>query len=179
MALLLHGLKYKGVSGNNHTSAINTYDAFESRTCSALNTFRDLLRQSWIRRAIRGLSMEQPADILSNLTLNRIKAFWDSEWVEKEKTYHESVAPYAVRRAYYIREVEIQRLYDDCAEDILRAIADRAQETCFFGGHSSQGGASDLTIGSRAVHMDQSREKLSILRWLRHLFRGWLRRPWV
>jgi len=130
--------------------------------------------------------MEHPADILHNLTLNDIKSFRDSEWVKREKAYYETaiaelnshvrkyngVAPYAVRRAYYTREVEIQRLHDDCAEDILRAIADRAQETRFLGDCSSQGSGSDPIIDSRAAHTDHG-EKLSFLRWFRRLFQSW------
>lgn len=126
--------------------------------------------------------MEHPANTLQNLTLNDIKSFRDSEWVGREKEYHETavaelnshvrkyngVAPYAVRRAYYTREVEIQRLYDDCAEDILRAIADRVQETQLLNGHSGQSGDSDPTI---VAHTDV--EKLSFLQWLRRLFRRW------
>ncbi|KAF8806177.1 hypothetical protein BYT27DRAFT_7212436 [Phlegmacium glaucopus] len=154
---------------------------------SALSTFRELLRQSWIRRAIRCLSMEHPADILHNLTLNDIKVFRDPEWVKREKAYHETaiaelnshvrkyngVAPYAVRRAYYTREMEIQRLYDDdCAKDILRAIAERAQEPGFLGGSTSQGPGRGPIIGSRAAHTDPG-EKLSFLHWLRSLFRSW------
>lgn len=126
--------------------------------------------------------MERPADILQNLTLNDIKSFRDSEWVNQEKGYHETaiaelnshvrkyngVAPYTVRRAYYTREMEIQRLYDDCAEDILRSIAGRVQETQLLSSYSSQGGDSDPTnVAYRDV------KKLSFLQWLRRLFERW------
>lgn len=127
--------------------------------------------------------MEHPVDILQNLTLNEIKSFRDSEWVDREKAYHETaiaelnahvrkyngIAPYAVRRAYYTREEEIRRLYDDCAEDILRAIRDRAQETRLNGGGgSSPGRDNDPTTVART-----DTEKLTFLQWLRHLFRRW------
>lgn len=117
--------------------------------------------------------MEHPPDILRKLTLNDIKSFRDSEWVNRQKGYHETaiaelnshvrkyngVAPYAVRRAYYTREVEFQRLYDDCAEDILRAII--AQQ--------SRG----RPQSDPAIIGNIDPERLSFLRWLRRLFQSW------
>ncbi|KAF8165847.1 hypothetical protein B0H34DRAFT_648070 [Crassisporium funariophilum] len=156
---------------------------------TAVNTFREILRQSWMRRVIRGLTMEHPAEFLSRLTLENIKAFRDREWVKREQSYHDTaiaelnshvrkyngLAPYAVRRAYYSREVEIERLYNDCAEDILRMIAERSQVTRLpprdFHGV-------DLTAG----HMDGQKtksenaergENMSFLQWLRGIFRRW------
>ena len=87
------------------------------------------------------LGMEHPQEILRKFTPADIKGHRDSEWIVKEKSYHDTsisklnalvwnyngVAPYAVRRAYYTREVEIENLYKDCAPAILQAIAERGQ----------------------------------------------------
>ncbi|KIM36074.1 hypothetical protein M413DRAFT_78715 [Hebeloma cylindrosporum] len=160
---------------------------------TAVNTFREILRQAWIRRAVRGLAMENPPSILSKFTLKTIKAHRDPDWVNKEKSYHETavaelnslvrkynaMAPYAVRRPYYIREVEIERVYEAAAPDIMQMVAQRAQEADSTllngsagssqgaGGHGSAGGPSKGVAGaSEEVH-----GFMSIVRWLRLAFR--------
>jgi hypothetical protein len=155
---------------------------------TAVNTFREILRQAWIRRAVRGLTTENPPSILSKFTLETIKAHRDPDWVNKEKSYHETaiaelnslvrkyntMAPYAVRRPYYIREIEIGRVYDEAVPDIMRMIAKRAQEADSTlrsgnGGHDSVGGfSSGILDASEEVHGD-----FGIVRWLLSVFRRW------
>lgn len=109
---------------------------------NAVNAFRDILRQSWTRRAIRTLTMLQPAAMLPSLTLNRVTSLRDREWEERECSYHDTavaelnslvrkyngLAPYSVRRPYYSREAELAKVYEDCGEDILRGISERSRE---------------------------------------------------
>ncbi len=108
--------------------------------------FRELLRQSWVRRALRLLTTENPAELLHKISLDEIKRLRDPEWVKKEQSYHETaiselnslarkyngLAPYSVRRPYYYtRESEIDRMYETCAEDIMRELQERLRDPGF------------------------------------------------
>jgi DnaJ homolog subfamily C member 28 len=109
---------------------------------SAVSSFREVLRQSWIRRAIRTLTFSQPAAFLPQLTLKDATSLRDAKWENREKSYHDTaidelnslvrkhngLAPYSVRRPYYIRSVELQKVYDESGEDILRGIKERMKE---------------------------------------------------
>lgn len=100
-----------------------------------------MLRQSWIRRAIRTLTIDHPASVLARLTLQDIQIMRDTEWEERERSYHETAiaevnslvrryngqAPYAVRRPYYIRSVEVEKIYTECGEDILKELSERSR----------------------------------------------------
>ena len=106
-----------------------------------VSSFREVLRQSWTRRALRTLTHTHPAELLPRLTLTDVAALRDTEWEEKERAYHEraleevnalvrkynGLAPYAVRRAYYTREAELERAYAEAVEDILRGLEERAK----------------------------------------------------
>ena len=161
---------------------------------TAAHTFREILRQAWIRRAVRGLTIENPPSILSKFTLETIKAHRDPDWVNKEKGYHETavaelnslvrkynaVAPYAVRRPYYILEVEIGRAYDEATSDIMQMIAKRAQEvdsTLRSGsGGTSQGTGHGSAGGPSSGIPDASDEVygvIGIAQWLQLAFRRW------
>lgn len=107
---------------------------------SAVGSFREVLRQSWTRRAIRMLTLSHPAVLWPRLTMSDVLAHRDAEWENRERAYHDTaleelnslvrkyngLAPYAVRRPYYMLNVELEKAYQDCAEDILRGIAERA-----------------------------------------------------
>jgi hypothetical protein len=109
---------------------------------NAIAAFREIIRQSWIRRAIRLLTLSQHITAGSKLSLADIASLRDKEWEERERTYHDvaiedvnslvrkhnGMAPYAVRRPYHIRSVEIEKMYEDCAEDILKGLAERMKE---------------------------------------------------
>ena len=72
-----------------------------------------------------------------------IRAFRDPGWEQRERSYHEvalkevnslvrkynGVAPYAVRRPFYVRDVEMERVYESGAEEIWQELAKRTQET--------------------------------------------------
>ena len=89
---------------------------------------------------MRLLTASQPASQLPQLTLVEISALRDAEWEAREQTFHDhalnevnavvrkynGLAPYAVRRAYYMRDTELEKAYRDSAEDILRGLAERA-----------------------------------------------------
>ncbi|KAJ3487035.1 hypothetical protein NLJ89_g11754 [Agrocybe chaxingu] len=119
--------------------AVPPWVEIQSELESAVSSFREILAQSWTRRAVRMLVLAYPPPLLSTLTLDDIKKHRDAEWVQKERAYHEravqelnglvrkynGIAPYAVRRSYYIRDVELERVYKECAEGILVAIRER------------------------------------------------------
>ncbi|KAG1806524.1 uncharacterized protein HD556DRAFT_1224609 [Suillus plorans] len=108
---------------------------------TAVNSFRDVLRQSWTRRAIRTLTMLQPATMLPSLSLGSVTSLRDREWEERECSYHDTaiaelnslvrkynaLAPYSVRRPYYSREAELAKAYQDCGDGILREISERRE----------------------------------------------------
>lgn len=107
----------------------------------AVANFRDVLRQSWTRRAIRMLTLSRPATALSQLTHDQVSAFRDAEWEAREKAYHvtaveelnslvrkyNGLAPAAVRRGHYALDVELEKAYKDSAEEILNGIAERVK----------------------------------------------------
>ncbi|KAF9480164.1 hypothetical protein BDN70DRAFT_805663 [Pholiota conissans] len=149
---------------------------------TAVATFREILRQAWIRRTIRVLVMEHPAPILAKLTLDDIQRHRDAEWIAKEKSYHTTavdklnalvrnyngMAPYAVRRAYYTREAEVEKLYEECAPAILHALAERVPESPELPLGSSSGGSMSGPLGGGKLG------KVVVFRfldWLRLLFR--------
>ncbi|KAG2155082.1 uncharacterized protein EDB93DRAFT_1248037 [Suillus bovinus] len=108
---------------------------------TAVNSFRDVLRQSWTRRTIRTLTMLQPAAMLPSLSLGSVTSLRDREWEERERSYHDTavaelnslvrkynaLAPYSVRRPYYSREAELAKAYQDCGYDIMRGISERRE----------------------------------------------------
>lgn len=108
---------------------------------SALTNFRDVVRQSWTRRAIRMITLSQPAPLLRMYTIEKVVAFRDPEWEARERGYHSTaleevnslvrkhngMAPYAVRRGHYALDVELERTYRESAEDILAGITERAK----------------------------------------------------
>jgi DnaJ homolog subfamily C member 28 len=111
----------------------------DSELDTAVNTFRDVLRQSWTRRAIRMLTISRTPSSLSSLTLEQILTFRDKEWEARERAYHNTaldevnslvrkyngMAPYAVRRGHYALNAELDRAYRESAQDILTGIAER------------------------------------------------------
>ncbi|KAF9562470.1 hypothetical protein CPC08DRAFT_706678 [Agrocybe pediades] len=160
---------------------------FQVELDTAATAFRDILRQSWMRRAIRVLANEHPTEILHKLTLQDIKRHRDPEWFEKEKSYHEAavtqlnslvrkyngLAPYAVRRPYYSREVEIRRLYEDCAEEILQMISERVYTSSPLGEMNQGGGGRSAGQGSIGGGPASADPGYSLLQWLRELMRRW------
>ncbi|PCH40794.1 hypothetical protein WOLCODRAFT_162553 [Wolfiporia cocos MD-104 SS10] len=134
---------------------------------SAIASFRDVIRQSWTRRAIRMLTASQPASALPTLTVADIAALRDREWETRERAFHDQaleevnalvrkyngLAPYAVRRAYYMRDTELSRAYRDAAEDILHGLAERvnAIPSDRIRGHGDESDSRTTAGGSAAV----------------------------
>ena len=122
---------------------------------AAVGTFRSVLKQSWVRRAVRMLTL--PHQPPRELSLADAQALRDGEWEAREEAYHESalaevntlvrkynaLAPYAVRRAYYVRGVELNRAYEKGAEDIVQELARR------FRGSQAGAGESEGQCGTR------------------------------
>jgi DnaJ homolog subfamily C member 28 len=108
---------------------------------SAARTFREILRQSWQRHAIRILTMAIPPSELPLVDATRVAALRDSGWEVREKSYHDAalkdindlvrkyngLAPYAVRKPYYTRETELARVYAESCKDILEELAARVR----------------------------------------------------
>ncbi|KAK0491555.1 hypothetical protein IW261DRAFT_1438315 [Armillaria novae-zelandiae] len=108
---------------------------------TAVQSFRELLRQSWIRQTLRNLTTNHPAQFLAQFNLNDVKRHRDPDWEMRERTYHDTavegvnalvrkyngLAPYSVRRPYYNRSVEIGMLYEDCAGEIMKQLAERVE----------------------------------------------------
>ncbi|KLO07921.1 hypothetical protein SCHPADRAFT_835990 [Schizopora paradoxa] len=108
----------------------------------AVTSFRGVLLQSWTRRAVRMLTSSRPSSELLSMSLDDCKALRDSEWETRERAYHDiaindvntavrrynGVAPYPIRRALYDRSAELKRVYENGAEEILKAIRQRVAE---------------------------------------------------
>jgi DnaJ family protein C protein 28 len=126
--------------------------------------------------------MEHPTELLNRFTLEDIKRHRDPEWIAKEKNYHETavaklnalvrnyngLAPYAVRRAYYTREAEVEKLYDECAPAILRALAERMSEGAAL---SSEGNAGSMGGPIGGGQLGRMVNNFRVFDWLRLLFR--------
>ena len=129
-----------------------------------------------------------PASLLPKLTLADVTSMRDPEWENKERSYHETaleevnslvrkyngLAPYAVRRAYYMRAAELDRVYKEAAEDILRGLEERAREgygaprRSYGGGGGEEeaqdvGGAGGPTWGAFGLR-DMFREMVAAIR---------------
>lgn len=150
---------------------------------AAVDSFRSVLKQSWVRRAVRMLTLSRQP--LGGLSLADAQALRDREWEAREKAYHESalaevnalvrkynaLAPYAVRRVYYVRDVELDRAYEDGAEDIIQELSRR-----FCGSQAGTGKPEE-----RAVRDEENEQTVmrvqsegNVVR-LRDLFRQWFR----
>ena len=147
---------------------------------AAVATFRSVLKQSWVRRAVRMLTLSGRP--LRGLSVGYLRALRDREWEAREKAFHESalaevnafvrkynaLAPYAVRRAYYVRDVELDRAYEESAEDIIQELEERLRSS---GEDDSEGVVRDGEDGLAIMGMQSQG---NILR-LRDLFWQWFR----
>ncbi|KAA1466671.1 hypothetical protein DENSPDRAFT_767700 [Dentipellis sp. KUC8613] len=139
---------------------------------TAVTSFRELLRQSWVRRAIRMLTLSQPATLLPTFTLSDAVRLRDAEWEERERAYHDTaveelnslvrkynaMAPYAVRRPYYTRSVELDKAYQDAGREILQGLAVQSQQTggstaVRFGGDDEDGAVGGGAPVGRALRI--------------------------
>ena len=158
---------------------------YTSELESALTSFREILRQSWTRRALRTLTVSQPAFLLHKLKLTDITSLRDHEWEARERSYHDraiedinalvrkynGLAPYSVRRPYYVRMVELEKAYEDAGPAILRGMEERASKR----GSDVQGNIDDseksmvqgVDVGPPLRIRDVIRQWLSKLTWRR------------
>jgi DnaJ homolog subfamily C member 28 len=150
-----------------------------------LTSFREILRQSWTRRALRTLTLSRPNSLLHTLTLTDITALRDHEWEARERSYHDKavedinslvrkyngLAPYAVRRPYYVRDVELEKAYEDTGLVILRGIKERASHRAIdvkgTAEDLEESGAVGVDVGPPLRVRDVIREWLSKLTWWR------------
>ncbi|OJT09509.1 hypothetical protein TRAPUB_14008 [Trametes pubescens] len=137
---------------------------------TAVAAFREVVKQSWTRRALRSITAAHPAALLPRLTLADVTALRDPEWEARERGYHDTaleelnslvrkyngLAPYAVRRPYYMRSVELERVYAEAGEDILRGLEERAKgvkprRPAYTLSEDEQGGGAAVAGGGSAV----------------------------
>lgn len=150
---------------------------------AAVDTFRSVLKQSWVRRAVRMLTLSrQPLREISQVDAQALR---DREWEAREKAYHESaltevnalvrkynaLAPYAVRRAYYVRDVELDRAYEEGAEDIIQELAKRSRGSRAGAGNAEESAVRDEEDEQTVMRVHSQG---NVLR-LRDLFRQWFR----
>ncbi|XP_006456854.1 hypothetical protein AGABI2DRAFT_212040 [Agaricus bisporus var. bisporus H97] len=131
---------------------------------TAARTFREILHQSWVRRAIRILTTNNPVEFLHKITFDEVKALRDPDWIKKEQSYHDTaiaelnslvrkyngLAPHAVRKSYYYtREGEIDRMYEASAKDVMKELEERLRDPGFIG-NTNEGarGGSRGPVGS-------------------------------
>ncbi|KAK1229263.1 hypothetical protein PQX77_007685 [Marasmius sp. AFHP31] len=138
--------------------------------------------QSWTRRAIRNLTTDHPPQILVKFALGDVKSYRDKVWEQREISYHEKaidevnalvrkyngLAPYSVRRPYYIRSAEVTKAYEDSAEDILQGVKERLTNVTGTGNRMAGSKASD-------IHADVDGIDEGFMS-IRQLFLGWLDR---
>ncbi|KAG7097501.1 hypothetical protein E1B28_004843 [Marasmius oreades] len=150
---------------------------------NAVAVFRDLLRQSWIRRVIRNLTTDHPPQVFRNFTLTDLKSYRDKAWEQREMSYHDAaieevnalvrkyngLAPYSVRRPYYIRSVEMARIYEETAEDILRGLKERLSNVTGTGNQTSL----KMKGNQHRADLDDIDEGFMSIR---ELFLGWFRK---
>ncbi|EJU06672.1 hypothetical protein DACRYDRAFT_44276 [Dacryopinax primogenitus] len=121
----------------------------------ALNTFRRIIQESWVRRATRMLTHSQPPNTLRHMSLLAASRYRDAEWERRELGYHttaieeinglirkyNAMAPYAVRRTYVTREAELQRIFEQSGDEIVKAFRNVYGPT--LSGHSATGVADE------------------------------------
>ncbi|KAJ2915602.1 hypothetical protein MD484_g4799, partial [Candolleomyces efflorescens] len=113
---------------------------------TAVNAFRGVLEESWVRTASRGISssLYPPGNGTSSSlpSLNWVEKYRDRTWEEKEVGYHNAavgelnslvrkyngMAPYPVRRPPYSVDAERERVYKESAEKILEVLRQRGKE---------------------------------------------------
>jgi DnaJ family protein C protein 28 len=149
---------------------------------TAVVAFRVTLRRSWVRRAVRVLTQLPLCG--PSLSLADVRALRDAEWETRERAYHDSalaevnslvrkynaLAPYAVRRVYYVREVELIKIYHESGEEILLEIEGRLRGPGATAKNDARPGDDE------ELHMMMSTAgEVRVIR-LRDLFWQWIRR---
>ncbi|KAI4517453.1 hypothetical protein K525DRAFT_243364 [Schizophyllum commune Loenen D] len=154
---------------------------------SAVRAWRLMLRQAWTRRALRNLNTEHPPQTLRSITAEQVRALRDPAWEARERAYHDvalgevnalvrkynGLAPYPVRRPYYMLHVELERVYEGCVDDVMEGLAER-----YGKGSTLPRGASEGEDGERGGgEGDGSVMGLGeLLRsWVQRLTGGWTR----
>lgn len=107
---------------------------------SHIRIFRRVLRESWIRRAVRNILLQHPySKVVPNLTVEAVKRMRDPEWESRERSYHDTaleevnsqirrhngLAPFPARRGYLMRQYELERCYEDSSLEIIRTVEER------------------------------------------------------
>ena len=70
--------------------AMPAWVEFQQDLTTALDSFRETLRQSWIRRAFRMITSENSIHSLPSFSAAKLRRMRDVEWEEKERGFHET-----------------------------------------------------------------------------------------
>ena len=161
---------------------------------SSLQSFRASLQASWTRRAIRMLSLSLPPTALATLAPSDISSLRDSEWEARECAYHDAaieevnslvrryngVAPYPVRRPYHDRKGELDRVYKESVDGILKGLEERARDIAsgkimMGGGYGEEDGGRSAAKG---IAWQVTSSAGSQSRWgVWKMVRGWFASP--
>ena len=124
---------------------------------SAITSFRRVLKQAWSQQVSLVVTTATPPPSLDILTVNYIANLRDPEWEEQERFYHETalsevnslvrkynaMAPFIARRALYARNIELERLYKESAEEIheklLTKLSGKTDEPTFGSRRANEG----------------------------------------
>ncbi|KIO22011.1 hypothetical protein M407DRAFT_28425 [Tulasnella calospora MUT 4182] len=112
-----------------------------------IRLFRNIIRQSWVRAATRNILLSlppppYPRTLPPHLTVESIVAMRDPAWEKRELSYHEAaldevdaqirrhngIAPFAARRGYLMRQFELEKCYEESAEEILENVKEKLKE---------------------------------------------------
>ena len=92
-----------------------------------------------MRRVIRNLTTRYPVAQLKSFKLTDIQSYRDEEWENREQSFHDvllgdlnnlvrkynALAPYVVRRPYHTRQMELEKMFQDSAEDVFKTLAEK------------------------------------------------------
>ncbi|KAH8834371.1 hypothetical protein DL96DRAFT_1580345 [Flagelloscypha sp. PMI_526] len=152
--------------------AVPAWIEFQQDLTTALSSFRETLRQSWVRRAFRMITSENSIHSLPAFNAARLRKMRDVEWEVKERGFHETaigeinklvmryngMAPFTVRKPYHETRAELDAVYDECAEEIEQKLLQRALDGGVHVPIERRAGLSVPDLGDEAEVFNQGAE---------------------
>ncbi|KAJ8507161.1 hypothetical protein ONZ45_g10437 [Pleurotus djamor] len=154
-----------------------------------IRSFRAVLRQAWTRYALRSLTVEFHSYRGAHRpTFADVSALRDNSWEQREASYHDAalleinslvrkyntVAPYAVRRPLYMRTQELEKMYKDSVEDIMKGLDERLSSSAsgkFREAPAAFGEDGDGKLGAGSSSQGEDVDFLGIRDMIRQLVR--------